>query len=86
MVENSDVGAYVGRFTPFGGDANASVSYVLNQDAAGAHSKFYVDGNGSLRTSVALNYEEATQWTLFVNASNDANESITNFFRVSFWI
>ena len=80
VVENSDVGAYVGLFTPFGGDANASVNYDLNQDAAGAHSKFYADGNGSLRTSVALNYEEATQWTLFVNASNDANESMYQLF------
>ncbi len=82
VEENSDAGTYVGRFTSFGGDTNASVSYVLDQDAAGAHSKFYVDGNGTLRTSVALNYEEAAQWTLYVNASNDANESITNFFRV----
>ncbi|MBT3638541.1 MAG: cadherin repeat domain-containing protein, partial [Opitutae bacterium] len=83
VEENADIGTYVGRFTPFGGDVNASVSYVLNQDAAGAYSKFYVDGNGSLRTSVPLNYEESAQWTLYVNASNDANESITNFFRVS---
>jgi uncharacterized protein YjbI with pentapeptide repeats len=83
VEENADIDSYVGRFTSFGGDANASVSYVLNPDAAGAHLKFFVDANGSLRTLVALDYEKSSQWTLYVTAANDVNETTTNFFTVS---
>ena len=84
VVENADVGTYVGLFSSFGGDANASVNYDLIQDAAGAFefyrtaTEVYVRGCFELRRIL--------QWTLCVKASNEANETMSNFFQVSVWI
>ena len=44
------------------------------------HLMFEIDANGSLRTLVALDYEEASQWTLDVTAVNDFNESASRSF------
>ena len=41
---------------------------------------FEIDANGSLRTLVALDYEEASQWTLGATAVNDFNESASRSF------
>jgi hypothetical protein len=78
--ENAPVGTYAGQFSSFGGEPNATVTFALNPDAAGAYLKFEINASGSLRTLVALDYEETSQWTLNVTALNDFDESASRSF------
>jgi len=84
IAENQPVGTFVGQFTANDPDANASLSYRLENGAGSQHNKrFSLHANGTLRTAKVFNYENRTTFKIRVQVADEHNVSIQEAFIVS---
>jgi hypothetical protein len=81
VKENRPVGTVVGQMYQISGDENATIEYQLIHDSS-LPSPFSLDVNGTLFTTLTLDYEQNSSYLIEVNASNDANENVVHSFTV----